>query len=287
MFIRRCTVQDTEAVERMPTGFENDYVKRIFPYIVNDDILYGAFEGKELLALCGYGVYGGRYAVLGRMRTALPARGKGIATRLTMFVREQVRREKELVWYGLTTQEDNLPARRVADRIGLKPQAKLFYAHVHEQGEERLASFRSSGEQEGEWEEVRSTREKSDLLASLPERENELSVFPYAGYYPLPYDKVLWDNEYLARCRCFRRGKRFFLTMPDDKGDAYLHIKYFWNDSFEQPGFWSTVMAEARRQRRKVWMDFTEEGYRRIPDPDCFDIQTPWLLYGTDRGGIL
>ncbi|MFB4164108.1 hypothetical protein ACE1TI_09770 [Alteribacillus sp. JSM 102045] len=61
---------------KMNTGMEEDYVKDIFPYIIEED--QGAFEGNEMVGIAGYMLLAERYAMLGRLRTAKTWRGQGI-----------------------------------------------------------------------------------------------------------------------------------------------------------------------------------------------------------------
>ncbi|SEQ95950.1 hypothetical protein SAMN05216232_3808 [Virgibacillus subterraneus] len=74
---------DFKHLEKMNTGIEDDYIKRIFNRLITGkNRLYGLFLDDQMVSLGGYSIYASRYAMLGRLRTDRRFMGKGFSTEL-------------------------------------------------------------------------------------------------------------------------------------------------------------------------------------------------------------
>lgn len=278
MQIRRLSLTDNEAVQNMDTAIENDYVKRIFSTLVESDLLYGAFEGKHLVALAGSTLFARHYAVLGRLRTDQRYRGKGFSTQLLQVMLQEIDQLPEVHWIGLATQEDNIAVQKISRRIGLEQLSTFHSCILNEEGMHALKKEKDHGTEN--WIEVSCSKDKRDLIRLSISEQNELNIFPYSCYYPLPYHENLLDDQYLEKCQLWKKEKRFVCLMADEKGDSYFQMKYFWNDSFEQEGLWAKVIDEAEKAGRKIWIDMSPEGFERIPNLRYFNLSPAWELYG-------
>ncbi|HEU5139878.1 MAG TPA: GNAT family N-acetyltransferase, partial [Bacillales bacterium] len=130
--IRRLADGDFEAFKQMKTGIENDYVTRIFQRSVNTEPTYGAFVNDQLVSLAAYTLFAGRYAVLGRLRTDLRFRGRGIATQLlTELCSELDERHPGVAWIGLATELRNHPVQHIANHLGME-RLSTYYSCVLE-----------------------------------------------------------------------------------------------------------------------------------------------------------
>ncbi|MBO8156834.1 MAG: GNAT family N-acetyltransferase [Bacillaceae bacterium] len=276
--IRKLNVGDYDFLKKMDTGIGDDYVVRIFPGLVKSthQAVYGLFDSEKmhLLSIAGYTIFARKFAVLGRLRSDRRFLSKGHATRLVQYIIDDLKTMPEIKWIGANTQMPNVSARRVLEKLGLSPNVTFYSTELVNR--EKITG--TDGEL---WTAVNATEEKRALLTSV--QNNQLGMFPYECYYPLPFDEILFTDSYLDDCFVYknRDSSRFFLLMEDQKGDVYAHLKYFWDDAFEQPGFWKTVFhaMDTIFTEHKLWVDFSENGFQHIPAPEAFDIQKPWILY--------
>src|SRR5690625_5102553 len=127
--IRTLNVNDYHQVLSMETGIEDDYILPIFNrLIVYPNVLYGLFVDHQLVSFAGYTIYAKSYAMLGRLRSDLRYRGKGFATELMSYVMKEAFQRNQIKWVGANTQENNISAQRVLEKLGLKSYPKLYGA---------------------------------------------------------------------------------------------------------------------------------------------------------------
>ncbi|MFB4164109.1 hypothetical protein ACE1TI_09775 [Alteribacillus sp. JSM 102045] len=79
----------------------------------------------------------------------------------------------------------------------------LHYGFLNSYGMKTLRSHHSAESEH--WREVAEKQEKRNLLQKLHLKNMDLKVFPYSGYYPLPFEEDLWTDPYLNRCKCWIR----------------------------------------------------------------------------------
>ncbi|TCT18800.1 FR47-like protein [Melghiribacillus thermohalophilus] len=279
--IKKLTLDDYEAFKKMDTGIDDDYVTRIFPDLVKHKHqgVYGLFHQGQMVSIAGYSIFGEHFAVLGRLRSDRRFLSKGYATRLVEHILGELEQMPQMKWVGANTQVPNWSARRVLEKLGLEETVTFYSAVLKERDQ-------LQGLDGNLWIPVESTEEKRKLFSTLSSRENQLGMFPYECYYPLPFHEALFSDEYLAESIVFRKedGSRFFVMKEDQKGNVYAHLKYFWDDSFEQPGFWKTVLYALDEifTNHKLWIDFSEGGFHRMPSPGAFYVQDPWILYSKE-----
>ncbi|WP_084778749.1 GNAT family N-acetyltransferase [Sediminibacillus massiliensis] len=275
--IRKLTTDDWETVKQMETNIEDDYVLHIFPHLVESSSqdVFGMFHENNLLAIAGYTIFPGGYAMLGRLRSNKKFLSKGFATDLLAYIIEELKKNPDITWVGANTNVGNKPARRVLEKLTLSPVTTLHSIHV----KNRQLVGGTSGDL---WQPVENTAKKRELLDSVT--HNAINVFPYECYYPLPFKQTLVTDEYLEESAFYLSPdkQRFMTIRNDQKRDWYAQVKYFWDDHFEQPGFWETAFHYADRHplHPAVWIDFSEEGFKKIPDKQAFELSDPWILYG-------
>lgn len=272
--VRRLDVQDHEAVRNMETGIEDDYVVRIFPDLISrrNNVVYGLFDGDQIIAVAGYTTFYDQYAMLGRLRSDRRYHGKGHATYLLQQIINEVHQHPNIKWIGANTQISNSPARKVLEKLSI-PQMTLFYpakvTHPH----------LLEGTDGPLWDKITDRDKKRELVQSL-----SIDVFPYEAYYPLPFDEIYITDDYLDSSACYvnPNGDRFMFIREDQKKYLYANVKYFWNDAFKQPGFWKTVLHETEQHPEidGVWLDLTPEAYAQIPDTEVIEVGEPWILHG-------
>lgn len=277
--IRRLHANDYHLFAAMDTGIENDYVSRVFHHLIaGDNVLYGLFIGNQLASVGGYTVYAKQYAMLGRLRSDRRYRGNDLATKLMSYVVGEARQQKDIVWIGANTQEDNLPAQRVLEKIGLFPQITLHGAITKD-----LSALTYDGSL---WTPVHDLKRKKDWLAKTF-IQSEL-IFPYECYYPFPASKGLFKAEEVNTWRFYENEEktRYVITKPDQKKHVYLHMIYPWSDFTEQAGLWETVekdfkeLTESTAEETYIWADLTKEEAKRLPTGHAFELPSPWILHG-------
>ncbi|MCA1011161.1 GNAT family N-acetyltransferase [Halobacillus halophilus] len=278
MNVQPLSHKDRPALEAMDTGIEDDYVIRIFEKLIESDSheIFGLFKEGNLLSVGGYSLFGnGKFAMLGRLRSDRRMLMKGNATELLKPIVEQLLRDPQVAWVGANTHLHNLPARRVLQKISLEEGPILHFLTLKSP---ELLTHHKPGPV---WEEVTSLQYKKDLLHSTVMTETD--IFPYECYYPLPYDYALFTDQYLEQSSFYQSpdASRFVIVNNDTKKFDYSHVKYFWDDHYNQSGFFETILHHWKQHPNNVgcWIDFSAEGFKRIPDLSPYDVQEPWALY--------
>ncbi|SFF91445.1 hypothetical protein SAMN05216353_11381 [Halobacillus alkaliphilus] len=279
MNVQPLTHKDRPALEAMDTGIEDDYVVRIFERLIESDSheLFGLFREGKMLAVGGYSLFGsGKFAMLGRLRSDRRSLMKGNATELLQPIVDQLFRDPMVAWVGANTHLHNHAARRVLEKLSLNQGPVLHFLTLKSP---KLLTAHESGPV---WEEVTDLQHKKELIHST--EMNELGVFPFECYYPLPYDNALFTDQHLEKSSFYQNpdASRFVIVKSDTKKFDYSHVKYFWNDHYNQPGFFETILHHWKQHPDHVgcWIDFSAEGFKNIPDLSPYDVQEPWMLYG-------
>src|SRR5699024_11097771 len=122
-------MEDIPLLQNMETGIENDYILRIAGNLMEgNNRLFGLFANKQLVSFGGYSLFANHYAMLGRLRSDRRFKKNGYATQLMRYMRDAAFRLPQVEWVGANTQEDNLSARRVMEKIGSQPYTTLHGA---------------------------------------------------------------------------------------------------------------------------------------------------------------
>ncbi|MGO1059705.1 GNAT family N-acetyltransferase [Planococcus sp. FY231025] len=284
--IRTLKMEDLPYLEAMQTGIEDDYVKRIFERLVTteNNRLFGLFLGEGLASVCGYTIFAGSYAMIGRIRSDIRYRGKDLATKLTAHVLKAAFELPDIQWVGANTQEENAPARRVLEKLGLYEHPPLYGATTKD-----LAQFAGDAP---EWLELLDAGRKKEWLERLYIKPG--AVFPYECYYLFPASEALFSAEKIAEWQFFENASkdRMLILKKDFKKHYYLHAVYPWNDLFGQPGLWETIFAAYRHYAAQVeeeafvWMDLSKEQAASLPEGHSFELPSAWVLYGVSRNSF-
>ncbi|ANU16482.1 GNAT family N-acetyltransferase [Planococcus maritimus] len=279
--IRQLTSDDLQALQDMDTGIDDDYVIRVFDRIsTGANRLFGLFYDGQLASIGGYTVFAGSYAMLGRMRSDMRFRGLNLSSRLMAHVRDAALTHPGIRFVGANTQESNLPAQRVLEKIGLSRQAELFSAIAP--NVEMLESGAAP------WRKIDNDDEKMRWLESVYIHSER--VFPFECYYPFPARPELFSGQPLTEWEFYENPSRdrVVITKHDVKKYDYLHTLYPYEDFFDQPGLWETLRTPLENIRLHseegafVWMDLTRTQVDLLPEGHPFDLPSPWFLYGTD-----
>lgn len=258
----------------MDTGINDDYIKRVFSRIIENDPVYGLFENNQLMGIAGWTIFEDKYAVLGRLRTDRRHQGKGIATKLLKHLLHLLNEQDEIIWRGLATQQNNTPAKKLAEKLGMISMATFHSL------KERSSSSTFFEKIYYEKECITSPLDIKHFI--MKEDKKTLNMFPYECYYPLPFDPTNLSLAYLSEHRLYEWKDRYILVKEDEKGEKYLHIKYFWDDFFEQAELLNFVLSLARNEKRKLWLDLSEKNISNMSPQEIklFDIESPWIMYG-------
>jgi RimJ/RimL family protein N-acetyltransferase len=280
--IRMLNLNDYPHFDKMDTGIEFDYIANIFEHLVTgNNRLYGLFIDGQMVSMSGYSIYADRYAMLGRLRSDRRFAGRGNATELVDYVLNEAFKINNIYWAGANTQEDNLPAQRVLEKIDLIPYTKLHGALTSN------VSALESGARS--WRPVTDIKRKQEWVDELYIQTG--SVFPYECFYPLPASAELFRENDLKQWSFFENESqtRFLITKYDQKKYHFLHAVYPWHDMTSQPGLWETINLEYRKLKDHtddetyIWMDLTKEEAKSLPAGHQFVLPSPWILYGMDR----
>ena len=277
MDIRKLNADDFGLVDAMDTGIEEAYIVRIFPRLTEgNNHMYGLFIDNKLAIICGFTIFKKKYAMLGRLRSDRSFRGKNLATTLNEFLIKEALQMDGVNWVGANTQEDNIPAQRVLERLGLKQQTALHGAVTND-----LDAMISSGPL---WKEVTDIKKKQIFVDETLIKHK--MIFPYQCYYPFPSSKELFSGE-LDQWQFFvnQENSRFFIIKPDQKKYHYCHVVYPFDDLHMQEGLWETVKVEFEKMQNEldaevfVWIDLTKAKTQKLPPNHTFTLPPAWVLY--------
>lgn len=282
--IRRLNADDQPLVNKMDTGIQDDYVLHVFEHLIREDVLYGLFINNQLAILGGYSIYGGSYAMLGRLRSDRRFRGQDLGSKLMLYVIDEAFRDERIHWVGANTQEDNLPARRVLTKLGLTPIETLHGAIT------KNTNMLESGAEP--WNKIPNLSRKKEWLEKMFIQSGAL--FPYECYYPFPATWSLFKNEEIAEWNFYENPSqtRCLITKADRKGHHYLHVIYPWSDLTQQEGLWETVsrdyhdlLIQTQDEEREtyIWKDLTKDEITLLPDHHEFELPSAWILHGMSR----
>jgi GNAT superfamily N-acetyltransferase len=279
MEIRKLSEEDSNLIEKMDTGIENDYVVQVLSRLTEgNNHLFGLFKDGEIAVVGGFTIYKKRYAMLGRLRSARKFRGQNLATELNQFLIKKVNEMEGVQWVGANTEEDNYPARRVLEKLGL-PQLITLHGAVTKDLSPLMDNHKK-------WSEITSHDQKKKWVEQ--ELVAKKYVFPYECYYPFLATWDLFENE-LEGWRFFENEDktRFFILKEDQKKHHYLHVIYPWTDLPLQTGLWETVQSvydnmdkHDSEEEVYIWIDLTKEEAKKLPADHPFTLPTPWILHG-------
>ncbi|QKY68650.1 GNAT family N-acetyltransferase [Lentibacillus sp. CBA3610] len=280
--IRMLDSRDYPHLEAMDTGIEFDYIPRIFDKLITgNNRLYGLFLDGQMVSMSGYTIYANHYAMLGRLRSDRRFKGNGYATEIVAYVMNEAFKLSNIHWVGANTEEDNLPARRVLEKVSLAP-----YIALHGAQTEDTSVMESNARP---WQPVTDLTRKREWVNKLYAQTG--AIFPYECYYPFPGSADLFQDDDLKQWSFYENasGTRFLITKYDQKKYHYLHAVYPWHDMAEQRGLWETIAADYRKLKTLtddetyIWMDLTKEEIQTLPAGHPFELPTPWILHGMDK----
>ncbi|MBH0230964.1 GNAT family N-acetyltransferase [Halobacillus yeomjeoni] len=279
IYVKPLSYDHLSLLKDMDTGIQDDYIIRVFERLISSesDRLFGLFDDQRMYSIAGYSLFGGgKFAMIGRLRTDRRFFNRGYSTIVLDHVMNQLQTSPEISWIGANTHVDNDSARRVLEKIGLHQHHVLHYLILN-QPEQLIDHTKGKV-----WNKITNPSTKKELLHSLPQVQDRM--FPYEAYYPLPLDQELFTEDYLNQTTFYQNheGSRFVMVKNDTKKYTYSHVKYMWDDHYEQPGFFETILDHWNKNPDNVgcWIDFSDDGFNKIPDLAPFLVQPPWLMYG-------
>src|SRR5690625_4985329 len=254
--IKQLDINDFPAVKAMQTGIEDDYVIRIFERLsAPPHRLFGIFVGDQLVSMAGYTIYAKHYAMVGRLRSDIRFKGYGYSTKLTSHVFHEAKKEKNIVWIGANSQEENIPAQRVLEKNNLDKHTKLHGAVTKD------TTMLETGAKP--WNLITSVEHKKAWLQKTYIETGQ--PFPYECYYPFPGSNNLFHDEDIEEWNFYENEDqtRFLITKTDQKKHHYLHAVYPWSDFTSQKGMWETISKDFRNfaaqneEETYIWIDLT------------------------------
>lgn len=280
--IRMLKSDDFHHLEAMDTAVEDDYIVRIFQRLTTGNHrLYGLFIDNKMVSMGGYSIFAGSYAMLGRLRSDRRFRGKDLATEVLSHVMNEAFQVDGVQWGGGNTQEQNAPAQRVLEKLGLNRYTKLHGAVTNDTSALELGAK--------PWNQILSLEKKKQWLRKMYVKPS--SVFPFKCYYSFPASDHLFQEDNLKQWSFFENDAktRFLITKYDQKKDHYLHTVYPWSDIASQQGIWETISNDYRKLAKQtegntyIWIDLTKEEADSLPANHKFKLPSPWILYGTGK----
>ncbi|MBM7540119.1 GNAT family N-acetyltransferase [Amphibacillus cookii] len=278
MQIRMLTVNDLPQYKAMQTHIKDDYMIDIFEHLITppNHALFGLFKDDRLVSVAGYSFFPGGYAMLGRLRSDRREHGNGYATTLLVEIINRLKVNQHVDWIGGYTNINNQAARRVLAKLQFEP-LKTFHSYP-------LINRQLVNSKVGDiWNEVYHLKNKRAILDQLA-ADGVLDVYPYECYYPFPFQQALLPDQKLDETRVFQNKQqdRWLFISNDYKKEPYAHVRYFWDDHFNQAGLFETIdyYLSQQDEPRKPWFDFSTYASSLIPNLDAFEIQDGWILYG-------
>lgn len=270
MLIRSLEWNDIALVEEMPTGIEDDYVVRIIKRLIKEDEMAGYFEAGKLIGIAGMTLYEGEAAVLGRLRTHIDYRGKGVASALMNFLRKEAHHNSNVKWIGYATEEYNIAGNRLAPHLHMKLEAVIVSS--------RISPHTVSGDiVMSPFQKVTGTEKKG--LIEKEWENNSHSFFPYSIYYPLPFVPDL-SSSYIDSTEIFVNEYGSFMMTKEEKGASYLHVKVSNETVLYSKEMWEIASTCASEEARTIWVDLPMKEAKWL---EMKSHQTIWHLYGQKR----
>lgn len=280
--IRMLNNEDYPYFEAMDTAIEDDYVGRIFHRLTTGNHrMYGLFLNNKMVSMGGYSIFAQRYAMLGRLRSDCRFRGNNFATELISHIMSEAFQVSGIQWVGANTQEENRPARRVVEKLGL-----ALYSVLHGAITNDTSGLESDTTP---WNPIYSIERKRFWLREIYVKS--AAVFPYECYYSFPASDDLFQEHELQQWSFYENEAqtRILITKYDQKGEHYLHVVYPWDDISSQKGFWETISNDYHKLKNQtegdtyIWLDVTREQAQSLPMNHQFELPSPWILYGIDK----
>jgi GNAT superfamily N-acetyltransferase len=269
----------------MQTGLEDDYMLRVWERISSgeNNRLFGLFAEEQLASVAGYTIYAKENAMLGRLRSDVRFRGKSFATTILRHAMEKALENPNIRWISANTEQHNIAAQKVLKKIGLPPVITLYGAET-----ENLSPLLTG---EIPWQEIDSYEEQLNWIKQTYLNDSfEKAIFPYESHYPFPARPGLFLPEYMKEWKFYQNQEktRYVILWEEFKGDYLLHVTYPFDDFHKQRGLWETVNKAyqnllTRHQNSYVWIDFTPEETKKLPDNHPFELPSPWMLHGKSR----
>ncbi|GAB3057980.1 GNAT family N-acetyltransferase [Virgibacillus ainsalahensis] len=280
--IRMLQYEDYFHLEAMDTGIEDDYVKHIFDKLIQGpNRLFGLFSEGRMVSMGGYSIYAKRNVMLGRLRSDRRYKANGFASSLMTYMMHQAFQLPHIQWVGANTQEHNIPAQRVMDKIGLSRQITLHGAVTTD------VSALVTGAKR--WNPINDLEQKKKWVKQT--FIEHAMFFPYECYYPFPGSADLFPDDNLRQWAFYENETktRCLIIKTDQKKHHYLHAVYPWSDITSQAGLWETISNEYWKFKKQtegetyIWMDLTKSEARLLPSEHQFELPSPWILYGMDK----
>lgn len=270
MLIRRLTSKDIFVIKEMPTGLEEDYVKRIVERLIKEETLMGYFHNEKLVGIAGMTIFEREAVVLGRLRTHVDYRNQGIASALMNTLQKEAFHHPQISWVGYATEEYNTAGNRLAPHLHMDLEAKVVSS--------RVSPYVMKGQNTTEpFERVESADKKTTIETYW--KKNEAAFFPYTIYYPLSFLPIL-SPAYLNQVELYVNDHGGFMIMKEEKGASYLHLKVFNEITLWNKTMWEMVNAYASEEARTIWIDLPIQQAKWL---EPYSHQTVWHLYGLKR----
>ncbi len=269
--IRTLSTEDIELVKVMKTGVEDDYVIRILPKLIEDDHFLGYFEKGKLCGIAGMSIYENESAVLGRLRTHVDYRGRGIASKLMNQLRMEALENPSIVWTGYATEANNIPGNRLAPSISMKLEAVIVST--------RISPGVVWGTNSGLPYQIEQSVKVKKKVLEIDCVNDEFPFFPHSIYYPLPYVPDLTE-PYLNDIVLYKNSTGKFVIMREEKGALYLHLKVWNEQTLNCSEMWRIVNYFAHKENRTIWIDLPIKQASWLKTQSN---QTIWHLYGQKR----
>lgn len=275
--------KDFDLYKGMETQLEEDYMLNVFNRLTsNGNALFGLFQGDRLVAVAGYTLFAGEFAMMGRLRSDSRYRKNGYGTMMTEYIYNKAKQAEGVKWIGANTEKHNIPAQKVLKNLSIPHITTLFAAQTSD------LSPLITPDDTAEWRQVTSSEKKREWIEqTYLNPDFDKTVFPFEAYYPFPARPSLFKDERLDEWLCFENSdaSRVVFMWEEKKGKTYLHVVYPWSDFLEQPGFFPLLSKEFNRSHKMyeteaIWMDLTEEEAKLLPDNHPFELPSPWMLHG-------
>ncbi|NGP46622.1 GNAT family N-acetyltransferase [Bacillaceae bacterium SIJ1] len=276
-YIRELHPSDIIEYEKMDTALTDDYLKNAFVPLTKtpSNQLFGLWSDERLEAIAGYTQFAD-FAMIGRLRTAVSARGKGYGKQILAHALSAALSVPEIRLVGSYTAKDNEPAKAVLRSLGLSIRETVYTCKI----KQMLVNENATDS----WTRVKSP---SNYEAWIASSQNPPSTVTIEAYFPFPGENSQAFQVFSQQSVCYmhqQTGAQALFTF-DEKDNDFLLLNVSDEGLVQDQQLWRLGLSLAKKHNRILRFDATDSTVHKIPSYVLdYTVAEPWLLFETRLG---